>query len=460
MTRAGAAILGCMVISAAAARGQSDPPPVRFMTLDPGHFHAALVQKFMYPDVDPRVHVYAPPGPELADHLKRIEGFNTRPDRPTSWQQVVYTGPDFLEKMLAEKPGNVVVIAGNNARKTEYILRAVEAGLHVLADKPMAITPADLVLLRRAFETAARNRVLLADIMTERFEITSILQRALAHQPAVFGSLEPGTPGAPAITKVSVHHFLKSVAGSTLVRPPWFFDVTQQGEGMVDVATHLVDLVQWTPFPDQALDPGDVTVLEARRWATPLTREQFARVTGAGNFPPFLQKDVRDGALHVFSNGEFTYRLRGIHARISVSWDFEAPPGGNDTHYSEMRGTKARLVIRQGAEQQYRPVLYVERTGTGNARELEAALRQAVGGLQAGHPGVDMRPDGDAWIVTVPDRYHVGHEAHFAQVTEAFLASLRAGRLAEWEVPAMLTKYATMLAAYEQGRKEKGEGRN
>ena len=28
-----------------------------------------------------------------------------------------------------------------------------------------------------------------------------------------------------------------------------------------------------------------------------------------------------------------------------------------------MRGTKANLVIRQGAEQKYKPVLYVENTG-------------------------------------------------------------------------------------------------
>jgi hypothetical protein len=36
--------------------------PVRLMTLDPGHFHPALVQKSMYPEVDAVVHVYAPEG--------------------------------------------------------------------------------------------------------------------------------------------------------------------------------------------------------------------------------------------------------------------------------------------------------------------------------------------------------------------------------------------------------------
>ena len=32
---------------------------VKLITLDPGHFHAALVQKTMYPQVDPNVYVYA-----------------------------------------------------------------------------------------------------------------------------------------------------------------------------------------------------------------------------------------------------------------------------------------------------------------------------------------------------------------------------------------------------------------
>ena len=33
---------------------------MRLGVLDPGHFHAALVQKKMYADVDPLVRVYAP----------------------------------------------------------------------------------------------------------------------------------------------------------------------------------------------------------------------------------------------------------------------------------------------------------------------------------------------------------------------------------------------------------------
>ena len=181
----------------AMAGDDSTPAGFRLITLDPGHFHAALVQKFMYPDVDPLVHVYAPGGDDLAEHLKRIERFNTRADEPTHWREKVYTGPDFLDKMLAEKPGNVVVIAGNNARKTEYILRSVQAGLNVLADKPMVITPGEFPRLQRAFAVAATNHVLLYDIMTERHEITTVLQRELSQQPALFGELVKGSSDEP-----------------------------------------------------------------------------------------------------------------------------------------------------------------------------------------------------------------------------------------------------------------------
>src|SRR6476659_3707594 len=96
---------------------------VQLITLDPGHFHAALVQKSMYSGVDSLVHVYAPEGNDLQLHIDRINAFNARKDDPTHWKEDVYTGDDFFETMLAEKKGNVVVLAGNNRKKTEYILR-------------------------------------------------------------------------------------------------------------------------------------------------------------------------------------------------------------------------------------------------------------------------------------------------------------------------------------------------
>ena len=423
---------------------------VRLITLDPGHFHAGLVQKIMYPQVNPVVHVYAPAGPDLDQHLKRIESFNTRADQPTRWEEKVYTGPDCLQRMLKDRAGNVVVLAGNNARKTDYINRCVSAGFNVLADKPMAITPANFDLLRQAFERAAANKVLLYDIMTERYEICSMLQRELARMPQLFGTLQKGTPEKPAVVIESVHHFFKEVAGKPLLRPAWFYDVRQQGESIPDVGTHLVDAVQWICFPEQALEwHKDIKVLNARRWSVKLSTEQFKRSTGLDHYPDYLKQDVgSDGALEVYANGEVAYTLRGVHAKVTALWRFEAPPGTADTHYAMVRGTRCNLLIKQGAEQNYKPALYVQNTSPAAAAAFEQTLRAAVARLNATWPGLELKPAGAAWEIVIPDKYRVSHEQHFAQVTEKYLRFLADGSMPGWEVPNMIAKYYTTTEAY------------
>ena len=153
---------------------------MKLIVLAPGHFHAALLQKTMYPNVDATVHVYAEEGPDLADYLQKVASYNARAEAPTRWRMQVHAGADFLDRFSAERAGDVVVIAGNNLRKAEFITRAVAAGMHVLADKPMAIDGAGFESLQRAFADAKARGVLLYDIMTERHEITTILQKAFA----------------------------------------------------------------------------------------------------------------------------------------------------------------------------------------------------------------------------------------------------------------------------------------
>ena len=284
---------------------------VKLITVDPGHFHAALVQKIMYDQVSPDVHVYAPQGTDYLQHLDRIKSYNSRSVNPTSWNEIAYAGPDYLERMLSEKTGNVVVLSGNNGKKAEYISKSVKAGLNVLADKPMIISPDDFPALEASFSVAKENGVLLYDIMTERYEVTTILQKLLSQNAAIFGTMKTGSADDPAVTKVSVHHFSKMVSGSPLQRPTWFFDVRQQGEGIVDVTTHLVDLVQWECFPEQILSPSDINMVRAKRWPTIITPEEFKEVTGSDTFPEFLKKDVKDGNLNVFSNGEMVYQIKG-----------------------------------------------------------------------------------------------------------------------------------------------------
>lgn len=423
---------------------------VKLINLEPGHFHAALVQKTALPQINDTVYVYSSGGPELDNYLAIIEGYNTREQKQTRWIELVYTGNDFFEKMINQKKGNVVVISGNNRDKTEYILGCVKAGLNVLADKPMAINMGDFERLTKAFNVAEQKGVLLYDVMTERFEITTMLQKELSLFESVFGTLIDGTVEEPAVTKESVHHFFKYVSGKEIVRPGWFFDVTQQGEGIVDVTTHLVDLIQWECFPEVALDyHNDVSIISAYRWPTVLNQEQFTRVTRLDAYPDYMRSYlINDSLIGVYANGEINYKLKGKHAKVVVKWNYEAPKGTKDTHFSIMRGTRCNLIIRQGEAENYQPVLYIEPL-EGQKENVELGLTVDFGALQEVFPGISLDETPSGWKVNVPDRYNVGHEAHFGQVTEKFLQYLAEGKLPEWEIPNMITKYYVTTKALE-----------
>ncbi len=427
--------------------------PYQLITLDPGHFHAALVQKSMYDGVDSVVHVYAPDGVDLLLHLGRIEAFNSRAEQATSWEEQVYTGSDYFEKLLFEKAGNVVVLSGNNQRKAEYISKSLEGGFHVFADKPMIIDDKDFEMLKTAFETAKKSDLLLYDIMTERYEITTILQKEFSMLPDVFGALEEGAPENPSVTKESVHHFYKYVSGSVLTRPAWFMDVAQQGEGIVDVTTHLVDLVQWECFPEQSLDyMNDIQIINAKQSTTNMTLSEFRAITKLEDFPEYLKKDVvNDSVLRIYSNGEINYKLKNIHAKVSVIWNYKAPEGTGDTHYSIMRGTKANLIIKQGAEQQYKPTLYIQPID--DIISFEQVMAVQLKQIQTKYPGVDIKKLDKQWEVIVPDSYKEGHEAHFGRVMQKFLEYLKDRNMPEWEVPNMLAKYYTTTKAKELANK-------
>src|SRR4051794_30147517 len=132
-------------------------PETSLVVVDPGHFHATLVQQQMYPGLSPLVQVYAPLGPDLIDYLRRITRYNQRPQGGTDWRLDVYAGPDFLDRMRHEAPGGIAVFSGRNSGKIERIITALEAGLHVLADKPAIIEPADLSRLEVALSFAAER---------------------------------------------------------------------------------------------------------------------------------------------------------------------------------------------------------------------------------------------------------------------------------------------------------------
>jgi Putative oxidoreductase C terminal domain len=116
-----------------------------------------------------------------------------------------------------------------------------------------------------------------------------------------------------------------------------------------------------------------------------------------------------------------------------------------------MRGTKANLVIKQGAEEGYKSTLYIEPKAI-SAAYTEGSL-QALKRIKIQYPDIDFVLVGQKYKVVIPEKYREGHETHFARVTEQFLNYLQTGNMPVWEVPNMLAKYYTTTQALDMAKK-------
>ena len=427
------------------------PGEIKLVVLNPGHFHASLLQKFSQPLVNDTVFVYAPEGKELDQYLASIEAYNTRPEDPTNWVVIVYKGKDYLEKMISNQKGNVVVLAGNNKKKTEYIVESINAGYNVLSDKPMTINKENFHLLSTAFDRAKDYNVYLYDVMTERYETINSLTRELQKDRELFGKLQHGTPDDPAVVMENLHHFYKEVSGVPLVRPAWFYDIEQQGESIADVATHLVDLVQWQCFPDEALDPTrDVILTSATHWPTKMTLEQFSRSTGLDSFPAFLQKYVEDSLLEVFANGTINYQLKGVNISVTARWDYESTDGGGDTYNGLIKGTNASIEIVQDNTVDYRKELFIRKDKSIDEQTFDANIAGAISGLQNLYPYLSAEKVSEGrYQIIAPAEFRKGHEDFFGMVADTYFGFLVNRDMPEWEISSMITKYNTTTSALE-----------
>lgn len=431
-------IVSGIALSLAVSCSGGEVAGYRLVVLDPGHFHASLLQKSDVPGIDDTVYVYAPPGDEVEQYLSAIGSYNTREENPTSWVTVPYIGDDYLRRMIADRKGDMVVISGNNMKKTKYIHEAVKAGYDVLADKPMAISREDFGLLVSAYALARSNGTVIYELMTERHDVINMVERYLLSRHDVFGELCHGTPDEPAVTMESVHYFYKNVSGKPSMRPGWYYDVRQQGEGIADVTTHLVDQIQWQCFPEDAIDyEKDVCVTGASHWPTPVSLEEYKMSTGLAAFPDYLDGCIRDGILEVMANGTIDFRMKGVNARITVRWDF-ASEGGGDISVSVKKGTLSSIETVQDAGTGFTRQLYVRKTSDIDDSDFEKRLERAL----KKYAFVSVVPvDDGVYLIDIPEENRTGHEEHFAEVAADFLHYAGKGKVPEQEVKNTLSKY-------------------
>ena len=391
--------------------------------LEPGHFHAALTLRAVNPRIDPTIHLYARAGPERDAFIALVRSFNARDDCPTNWKVRVHESADPERALVEERRGDIVVLAGRTRPKLGTIARLHAAGLHVLADKPWLTESAALPDL----EQATAGWPLAMDIMTFRHEAVARLTQKIAVDPELFGALD-GQGDGPAIDIQSVHHLLKTVNGEPLRRPSWYYDTRVQGDGLVDIQSHMVDQAQWILGDG----PGfvferDYDIEDARRWSTPVPRELFRDSTGLDDFPEALEAQSDAGVLHLACNGEIRYRLRGVPVRQRAEWGQREPDGGGDAHRTTIRGEHAAVVARRGPETGFRGELHLAPRDPGPG--FEARLSERLRAWEAGMPGLSHRPSDLGQEIVIPAALHTPHEAHFAMVLDDFLDLLDAG---EW----------------------------
>jgi hypothetical protein len=247
---------------------------------------------------------------------------------------------------------------------------------------------------------------------------------------------------------------MKIVSGVANPRPPWYFDVRQQGDALADIGTHLVDRAHGTLFPGAALDHHrDVAITAVRRWPTMLDLGQFRQVTGAMDWPAYLGAAVAGDTLAYQCNAHLDYAVRGIHVGLDMIWEWLEPIGGGDTHTETWRSTRARIELRHGPAEGWRSELYVVPQDKIAGADIGAALERCIAALAETHPGLGLERRGGEWKILIPDALRIGHDAHFRELTKGFLARIeqRQGLTAEERANLLAKYYVTTAAEAAQG---------
>jgi predicted dehydrogenase len=420
--------------------------------LEPGHFHAALVLRQGNPRVSERVHLYATPGPERDAFVGLVEDFNARADSPTRWQLAVHEGREPLAALVADGHADAVVLAGRNHSKLGYLAALHAAGIPVLADKPWLTDPA----ARDDLLVVTDGAPLVMDIMTERHSALARLRAAVVAEEGVFGDFACDDAGGPAMEIGSVHHLYKRVNGVPLRRPAWYYDTDVQGDGVVDIQSHMTDQMQWLVAARAARGgvlndawrfEDDVSALQVECSTTPVPLDLFRDSTGLAAFPPELAGRLDEGVLQLACNSEIRYRLRGVPVRQSARWGQREPEGSGDLHAAHLRGSRCEVILRFGPETGFRGETHLRpRPGV----DLQPALDEALRRWQEPFPGLTAQPSELGVQLVIPHALHIPHEGLFPIVLESFLDHLDSGEWPQALARRIRMRYLLLAAAKER----------
>jgi predicted dehydrogenase len=140
-----------------------------------------------------------------------------------------YVGEDAYKKLLEDKNIDVVHVLTHNTLHCVQSCDALEAGKHVMCEKPMAVSAAEA---QKMVDTAKKTGKLLTIGYQNRQRSDSLYLKAEA-DAGTFGDI----------------YYAKATAIRRRAVPTWgvFLDGEKQGGGpLIDIGTHALDLTLWT----------------------------------------------------------------------------------------------------------------------------------------------------------------------------------------------------------------------
>lgn len=218
------------------------------------------------------------------------------------------------QQMLREANLDVVSIGLPNSLHAEASIAALEAGVNVICEKPMATSVVDA---RRMVETAKQNKRELMMCYNYRYRSDSQWMKRV---------IQSGQLG-------QIYHANVSWRRETGI-PGWglFGSKAASGGGaLIDLGVHVIDLALWMmDFPAVKTISGDVRSLFG-----PVGRKTWGRTP---TVEPIKDFDVDDGGI------AFARLANGANMLINVTWAEHTAPG-DDAFRVELQGTEGAAIM-------------------------------------------------------------------------------------------------------------------
>lgn len=184
-------------------------------------------------------------GRELADRVEVIAAADLDADKAASFTAAVGGKPvHSISELIAERPEFVCVLteSGNHAK---HALELIEAGIHVLVEKPVALRPEDAERMRDA---AAAKGVVCAVVKQNRYNPAMRFMRDM---------VDEGRIGRLVTAGIRVHWSRHQ----DYYDDPWHGRWAMDGGVLAQQAIHHLDALQWLGGPIEAVCAAGAAVL-------------------------------------------------------------------------------------------------------------------------------------------------------------------------------------------------------